>query len=120
MGTDVVAILDEALGLGDVIVVVRGPGSIAEVMGDLGLRRSGEWLMLGQEGGSHVHLKAADLASARFVHLEGRNAALKFLDGSGAEMVQVSFRGTNPGRAERYDAARVEAVRARFGHWGGK
>ncbi len=118
MGTDVVAILDEAVGLGDVIVVVRGPGSITEVMGDLGLRRSGEWLTLGQEGGSHVHLKAADLASARFVHLEGRNAALKFLDGSGAEMVQVSFRGTNPGRAERYDAARVEAVRSRFGHWG--
>lgn len=115
---DAISLLDEAVALGDLIVVVRGPGSIAEVMGDLKLRRGEEWLTLGQEGTSHVHVKAADLSSARFVHLAGRNAALKFLDGDGAEMVQVSFRRTNPQRAEHYDAARVEAVRSSFGHLG--
>jgi len=114
--TDVVGILEEAVNLGDVIGIVRGNGTIAEVMGDLRLRRGEEWLTLGQEGASHVHVRVAEVQAVRFTHAQGRNAALQVLGAGGTVLLQVSFRGTNPERAEAFRAERLEAVRARFGH----
>lgn len=114
MAEDLVGILEEATGLGEVIVIVRTSGAIAEVMGELRLRRGEEWLTLGQEGGSHVHLRVADIRGVRFTHSEGRNAALQFLGPGGTTLLQLSFRGTNPRRAEGFNPERSRAVHARF------
>ncbi len=113
---DIIGVLEQAFSLGDIIVIVRANGAIAEVMGDLRLRRGEEWLTLGQEGASHVHVKAAEVQAVRFAHAQGRNAALQILGADGDILVQVSFRGTNPERAEAFRPERLEAVRAQFGH----
>ena len=113
---DIVSILEEALRLGEIIVIVRANGAVAEVMGDLRLRRGEEWLTLGQEGASHVHVRIAEVQAVRFTQAQGRNAALQILGPDGGLLVQVAFRGTNPGHAEAFKSERLEAVRARFAH----
>lgn len=116
---DIIGVLEEAISLGDIIVIVRANGAIAEVLGDLRLRRGEEWLTLGQEGGSHVHVKAAEIQAVRFTDAPGRNAALQILGAEGGIILQVSFRGTNPERAEAFRSERLEGVRARFAHLAG-
>ncbi len=113
---DIIGVLEEACSLGEIIVIVRANGAVAEVMGDLRLRRGEEWLTLGQEGASHVHVKVAEVQTVRFTQSQGRNAALQILGPDGGLPVQVAFRGTNPGRAEAFRSERLEAVRARFAH----
>jgi hypothetical protein len=113
---DIIGVLERAFTLGDILVIVRANGAIAEVMGDLRLRRGEEWLTLGQEGASHVHVKTAEVQAVRFAHAHGRNAALQVMGPNGEVLVQLSFRGTNPERAEAFRPDRLEAVRAQFGH----
>jgi heme utilization ChuX/HutX protein len=113
----VLATLEEALTFGDTIVIVRSGAAVAEVAGGP-VRRGQEWLTLGDEGAgaSHVHVRLSAIAAARFRHVDGRNAALDVLDAAGDSIVSVSFRKTNPGRAETFDAERLAALRRRFHH----
>jgi hypothetical protein len=117
---DALATLEAALAQGDTLVIVRAGPAIAEVVGGP-LRRGAEWLTLGDDAGgaSHVHLKIADVRGVRYREGGGRNAALDVLGPDGGAILSVAFRKTNPGRAEAFDAARLDAVRARFGGLGG-
>jgi hypothetical protein len=115
-GQDVAALLESALALGDTMVIVRNGTAIAEVTGGP-LRRGTEWLTLGDEGAgaSHVHVKIADARGLRYREGTGRNAALDLVGRDGSVILSVTFRRTNPDRAEQFDAARLAAVQARFG-----
>ncbi len=117
MSDSVLALLEAALAFGDTIVIVRAGAAIAEVAGGP-LRRGEEWLTLGDEGAgaSHVHVKLSEVHALRFRHAEGRNAALDVLNAGGEAIVSVSFRKTNPGRRETFDATRLAILRERFGH----
>ncbi len=110
-------VLEEALAFGDTLVIVRSGAAIAEVMGGP-LRRGQEWLSLGDEGAgaSHVHVKISEVQTLRFRHGEGRNAALDVLNANGEAIFSLSFRKTNPGRAETFDSDRLATLKARFGH----
>ena len=116
MTHDVLTLLESALALGDTMVIVRAGAAIAEVTGGP-LRRGAEWLTLGDEGAgaSHVHVKIADARSLRYREGAGRNAGLDLLGHDGAVILSVTFRRTNPGRAELFDAERLTVVQARFG-----
>lgn len=113
----VLTALEAAFALGETMVIVRSGAAIAEVAGGP-LRRGQEWLTLGDEGAgaSHVHVKLSEVHAVRFREAEGRNAALDVLGANGESLLSVSFRKTNPGRAETFDPERLAAVRARFGH----
>lgn len=117
MTDDVVATLEAALGLGDTMLIVHSTAATAEVVGRGPLRRGQEWLTLGDEGGgaSHVHLRVADVRGLRFREGEGRNAALDVLGPEASVILSISFRRTNPARAESFDPERLAAVKARFG-----
>ncbi len=118
MTDEVVAALDEALGLGETMVIVRSGGAIAEVAGGR-LRRGDEWFTLGDEGPglSHVHVRIADVRALRYRHAEGRNAALDVLGSDGTLLLSVSFRKTNPDRREAFDRERLATVQTRFGRF---
>lgn len=120
MTEEVLTGLEAALALGDAMIIVRGGGVVAEVVGGP-LRRGQEWLTLGDEGAgaSHVHVRLADARGLRFREAAGRNAALEVLGPDGGVLLSISFRRTNPARGERFDPARLEAVRARLGHLAG-
>jgi hypothetical protein len=113
--SDVVSTLEAALAMGDTMVIVRAGGAIAEVAGGP-LRRGTEWLTLGDEGtgASHVHVKLADARALRYREAEGRNAALDLVGPDGTVILSLTFRRTNPGRPDGFDAERLAAVRARF------
>jgi len=113
----VLAALEEALAFGDTIVIVRSGAAIAEVMGGPP-RRGQEWLTVGDEGAgaSHVHIKLSEMDALRFRHAEDRNAALDVLNANGEAIFSLSFRKTNAGRAETFDADRLATVKTRFGH----
>jgi len=98
-------------------IIVRSAAAIAEVAAGP-LRRGQEWLTLGDEGAgaSHVHVKISDVRGLRYREQEGRNAALDVLGRDGAVILSISFRKTNPARAESFDPDRLAAVRAGFGH----
>jgi len=110
----IVATLEAATSFAETSVIVRSAGAIAEVRGPLKLRQGAEWLTLGEEGGSHVHLKTEDLCALRYTESDKGNAALEILSSEGDVLCRVSFRGTNPARTEGYDSERTESVRARF------
>ncbi len=111
--------LGAALEFGDTMVIVHSKGAIAEVASGC-FRRGEEWLTLGDEGpgSSHVHVKMAEVQALRCRQVEGRNAALDVLGADGSVILSISFRKTNPGRAEGFDPDRLVAVRARFGDLG--
>ncbi len=113
----ILAALEEALAFGDTIVIVRNAAATAEVGGGP-MRRGQEWLTIGDEGAgaSHVHVRLSELDALRFRHAEGRNAALDLVNGTGEVICSLSFRKTNPGRAEAFDADRLARVKARLGH----
>ena len=111
------AVLEKALAFGDTIVIVRSGAAIAEVMGGP-MRRGQEWLTVGDEGAgaSLVHIKLSEIDGLRFRDAEDRNAALDVLNANGETICSLSFRKTNAGRTETFDADRLETVKARFGH----
>jgi len=110
--------LEHALAVGDTLVIVRADGAIAEVEGGP-LRRGEEWLTLGHEPGSHVHLKLTELQGLRYRETPGRNAALDVLDRNGRVMASIAFRKTNPDRPEAFDPSRLASIRASLGHLAG-
>lgn len=116
MMDSVLAALEEALAFGDTIVIVRAAAATAEVAGGP-VRRGQEWLTIGDEGAgaSHVHIKLSEIDALRFRHAESRNAALDVLNRKGEAIVSLSFRKTNPSRAETFDSDRLATLKARFG-----
>jgi hypothetical protein len=111
----ILAALEAALACGDTSVIVRSAGAIAEVQGLLTLRQGAEWVTLGEEGQTHVHLKIEDGCRLRYAQQDEGNAALELLGADGDLLCRVSFRGTNQARAENYNPERAAKVRERFG-----
>ncbi len=112
----IIAALGTALAFAETSVIVRSVGAIAEIRGPVKLRQGAEWLTLGEEGGSHVHLKTEDVCTLRYTQPDEGNAALELLGSEGQVLCRVSFRGTNPARTEKYNRERATNVKARFGH----
>jgi hypothetical protein len=113
---DDLSILEFALGLPETSLILRSAGAIAEIRGPLPLRRGPAWLTLGDEGGTHVHLKAADIRGCVFSDPPDANAALTLLGRDDVPLCKISFRGTNPLRATADGRARAIAVQQHFGH----
>ena len=107
--------LEAALAFGETSVIVRSTGAIAEVHGLLTLRQGAEWVTLGEEGGTHVHLKIQEGCRLRYTQPDEGNAALELLGPDEDLLCRVSFRGTNLARAENYNPERAAKVRERFG-----
>jgi hypothetical protein len=113
---DDLSILEFALSLPETSLILRNAGAIAEIRGPLPLRRGPAWLTLGEEGGSHVHVKAADIRGCVFSDPPDANAALTVLGPDNGPLCRISFRGTNPLRATADGNARAIAVKEHFGH----
>jgi hypothetical protein len=111
----IIAALEAALAVVETSVIVRSAGAIAEVHGLLTVRPRAEWVTLGEEGGTHVHLKIQEGCRLRYTHPNEGNAALELLGVEGDVLCRVSFRGTNPARAETYNRERAANIRVRFG-----
>lgn len=113
---DPIAELEAALAFPDTAIIVRGASVITEIAGPLSVRRSTDWLTLGEDSGSHLHVRGSDVARCRFVAAPTANAMLEVLDAAGALLCKVSFRRTNPARADRYDPSHAARVQAHFQH----
>jgi len=111
----ILAALEAALACGDTSVIVRSAGVIAEVHGLLTLRQGAEWATLGEEGSTHVHLKIQEGCRLRYTQPDEGNAALELLGFNGDVLCRISFRGTNPARAESCNSECAANVRVRFG-----
>lgn len=110
----IIAALDAALAVAETSVIVRSAGAVAEVHNLRTLRQGAEWVTLGEEGSTHVHLKIQDGCRLRYVQPDEGNAALELLGAEGDVFCRVAFRGTNPARTESYNRERAANVRARF------
>lgn len=111
----IIAALEAALAFMETSVIVRSAGAIAEVHGLLTVRQGAEWVTLGEEGSTHVHLKLQEGCRLRYTQPDEGNAALELLGPDGEVLCRVSFRGTNQARAENYNPERAANVRERFG-----
>jgi len=111
----ILSALETALAFGDTSVIVRSSGAIAEVHNLHTLRQGAEWATLGEEGGTHVHLKIQEGCKLRYTQPDEGNAALELLGPDGDVLCRVTFRGTNQARAENYNPERAANIRERFG-----
>jgi hypothetical protein len=111
----ILSALESALAYGDTSVIVRSPGAIAEVHGLLILRQGAEWVTLGEEGKTHVHLKIEERSKLIYRHEDEANAALELVGPDGALLCRVTFRGTNQARAENYSPDRATQICQQFG-----
>ena len=107
--------LEAALVYGDTSVIVRSSGAIAEMHGLATLRQGAEWVTLGEEGRTHVHLKIEDGSRLRYRQPDEANVALELIGPDGAVVCRVSFRGTNRAKTEQYRAERAAKIHERFG-----
>lgn len=114
--SELVLILESALAIEDTSLIVRSERAVAEIHGPLTLRRGPEWLTLGNDEGSHAHVRTEDVKALCFRAPEGRGASLEVLGEAGTLLCKVSFRRTSPARPETYDRERAETLRARFFH----
>jgi hypothetical protein len=108
--------LEAALAFSNTALIIRSASIIAEIRGPLAVRRGSDWLTLGEDGGTHVHLRGADVARCRLVQAEAANLMLELHDSAGATLCKVSFRNTNPSKQDRFDPELSARVRARFAH----
>ncbi|NOS82440.1 MAG: hypothetical protein HOP32_12755 [Nitrospira sp.] len=111
----IIAALEAALACGETSVIVRSAGAIAEVHGLLTLRQGTEWVTLGEEGRTHVHLKIEDGCRLRYTQSGEGNTALELVGTNEDLLCRVSFRGTNQARIETYNPDRAAQIRERFG-----
>ena len=110
----IIAALEAALAFVETSVIVRSAGAIAEVHGLLALRQGAEWVTLGEEVSTHVHLKLQEGCRLRYTQPDKGNAALELFGPDGDVLCRVSFRGTNQTRAENYNPERAAKVRECF------
>ncbi|MGQ0554498.1 MAG: hypothetical protein ACT4PN_00940 [Nitrospiraceae bacterium] len=112
---EILSALEAALAYGETSVIVRSAGAIAEVHGLLTLRQGTEWVTLGEEGTTHVHLKIEEGSNLIYRHEDKANAALELVGPDGALFCRVTFRGTNQARVENYSPDRATQICQRFG-----
>ena len=74
----IVSALESALGFEETSVIVRSSSAVAEVHGLLTVQRGTEWITLGEEGRTHVHLKIAEGCRLRYRQPNDKNAALEW------------------------------------------
>ncbi len=110
----ILAALETALGFGETSVIVRSSGAIAEVHGLLTVRQGAEWVTLGEEGQTHVHLKIEAGSRLLYRQQDEANAALELAGPDGELLCRVTFRGTNRAKAENYNPERVAKIRECF------
>ena len=111
----ILSALEAALACGETSVIVRSAGAIAEVHGLLTLRQGAEWVTLGEEGKTHVHLKIEVGCRLRYTQPDESNVALELVGTNEDLLCRVSFRGTNRARIETYNSDRAAQIRERFG-----
>ena len=111
----ILAVLEAALGFGETSVIVRSSGAIAEVHGLLTVRQGAEWVTLGEEGQTHVHLKIENGSCLRYRQQDQGNAALELAGPDGELLCRVTFRGTNQAKTESYNPERATTIQERFG-----
>lgn len=111
----ILSALEAALSYGETSVIVRSSCAIAEVHGLLTVRQGAEWVTLGEEGQTHVHLKIEDGSRLRYRQQDEANAALELIGPDGAVLCRVSFRGTNRAKTDNYRPERAAKIHARFG-----
>jgi hypothetical protein len=116
MEAEAFATLESALTTPDTNIVVRSASAIVELMGPLPMRLGAEWLTIGEEGKTHVHVRMKDAASLRFGAPESANAHLELLASEGEVILRVAFRGTNPEKPDKFQPARRDELKRRFGH----
>ena len=114
MNKELLQILEQAVGEPDARVIVRNASAIAELVGPLPLRATGEWLTLGVEGQPHVHLRVADIVALRLAAPSDGNVAVEVVSGEGERIARVAFSRTNPD-GKGFDAARRAALVDRYG-----
>ena len=110
----ILAILEEAIGLTGTSFIVRTAAAIVEMRGPLNVVLGKEWATIGEESGSHVHLKMQSCQVLRYTPPSKTNAALEVRTIDGELVCRLSFRGTNPSQKERYDPERAAQVHTRF------
>lgn len=110
----ILSALEAALACGDTSVIVRSSGAIAEVHGLVTLRQGTEWVTLGEEGQTHVHLKIEDGCRLLYRQQDEANTALELLGADGDLLCRVSFRGTNRAKTEHYSPERAAKIHERF------
>lgn len=113
---EILTALESALRFDETSVIVRSPSAIAEVHGLLTVREGTEWVTLGEEGRTHVHLKIVEGCRLRYRQSDDTNAALEFTGPDGELLCRVTFRGTNQAKTEQYNPVRAVMVCERFGH----
>lgn len=110
----IVSALEAALACGETSVIVRSSGAIAEVHGLVPLRQGAEWVTLGEEGQTHVHLKIEEGSRLLYQQQDEANAALELAGPDGELLCRVTFRGTNRAKAENYSPERAAKIRECF------
>ncbi len=110
----ILSALEAALAYGDTSVIVRSSGAIAEVHGLLTLRLGTEWVTLGEEGRTHVHLKIDEGSRLLYRQQDEANAALELVGADGDLLCRVTFRGTNRAKTEHYSPERAAKIHERF------
>ncbi|CAE6778202.1 hypothetical protein [Nitrospira defluvii] len=113
----ILAALEAALACGETSVIVRSSGAIAEVHGLVTLRQGAEWVTLGEEGQTHVHLKIEERSTLRYRRHDEANAVLELAGPDGSLLCRVTFRGTNRAKTEQYCPERAAKVHEQFGCW---
>lgn len=113
---DIFSALESALRFEKTSVIVRSSSVIAEIHGLLTVWRGTEWVTLGEEGGTHVHLKLEAGCRLRYRQSDDKNAALEFTGAGGELLCRVTFRGTNRAKTGQYDPARAAMVCEQFSH----
>ena len=63
-----------------------------------------------------MHVRAKDADALRFGAPPDANAHLELLNAAGAVLLRIAFRRTNAAKSDKFDAARLRAVKDRFGH----
>jgi hypothetical protein len=116
MDADGWATLEAALLIAETNIVVRSSSAIVELMGPLPMRAGSEWLTIGEEGRNHVHVRMKDATSLRFGAPQNANAHLELLAAGGEVILRVAFRATNPDKIDKFQPARRDELRSRFGH----
>ena len=114
--SQILSALEAALKFEKTSVIVRSSSAIAEVHGLLTIRRGTEWVTLGEEGRTHVHLKIVEGCRLHYRQSDDRNSALELTGPDGELLCCVTFRGTNRAKTGQYDPARAAMVCERFGH----
>lgn len=114
---DVLSVISDAVSLGETILIVRNGDAIAEVMGRHHYSLLDGWITIGQEKGSHIHVKQADIAGLRFTSTHNEkpaNCGLEILGSDDRVLLKISFRRTNP-NGKDFDAEYARAVTERLG-----